>query len=242
MERAWQSGIQKILIPQVDLPLSNAAIHLAESDSRVYLAVGVHPNSAHSWHSNTVDDLMRFISHPKVVAIGEIGLDYYREHSTPDQQKDILASQLDLAAKFHKPVILHCRDAFDDLITILTEWVSQIKAGDKSMQAPFGVFHSFSGTPTQASAVVSLGFFLGINGVITYRNADTLRDSAVQVGLDHLLLETDAPFLAPVPHRGERNEPAYISLINSRLALLFSTSADLCAKMTYNNAVTLFKW
>lgn len=126
LERAWQSGIQRILIPGVDLVSSRRAITLAESDTRIFAAVGVHPNNGKAWDDNSMAELRDLAGHPRVCAIGEIGLDFYRKHTTPDFQRRILLEQLALASEFDKPVILHCREAFNELISILHAWLTEL--------------------------------------------------------------------------------------------------------------------
>jgi TatD DNase family protein len=242
LERAWQAGIQRILIPGVDLLSSRRAISLAESDARIFAAVGVHPNNGKDWNDNSIAELRDLAGHSRVCAIGEIGLDFYRDHTTPDLQRSILIDQLALAAEFDKPVILHCRDAFNDLISILHTWQTGLPDTTIHLRRNPGVFHSFTGDISQASEVVSSGFRLGINGSITFKNGIQTREIVKSVDPICLLLETDAPYITPVPHRGQRNEPAYISHTNRKLAECLSLSPEQCAKMTYNNACNLFNW
>jgi TatD DNase family protein len=242
LERAWQAGIRRILVPGLDIVSSRRAIALAERDARIFAAVGVHPNNGQDCNDASMAELRDLAGHPRVCAIGEIGLDFYRDHTTPVFQRNILLNQLALAAELDKPVILHCRDAFDDLIKILHNW--QAGLPDKAIhirQNP-GVFHSFSGDRSQASEVVSSGFRLGINGSITFKNAIQTREMVKCVDPTCFLLETDAPYITPVPNRGQRNEPAFIRHTNQKLAECLSLSAEQCAKMTYNSACNLFNW
>jgi TatD DNase family protein len=242
LDRAWQFGIQRLLIPAVDMASVSRSIAIADSDERIYLSVGIHPNSADNWNSKSLDELRTHIKHPRVCAIGEIGLDYYRDHTTPEIQKKILKEQLTVASEADKPVILHCRAAFEDLFSILTEWLEHLPSSAIHLKKHPGVFHSFGGDTWQANIAVQAGFYLGVNGSITFKNASAVRAVMQSTGIDHLLLETDAPFITPVPHRGKRNEPAYIYHTNQALSTLLNLTPDLCAKMTYNNACELFNW
>lgn len=241
LARAWQNGIQRLLVPALDIQSAHHSLALAESDERIFIAAGVHPNYADSWNATTMQALRQVVTHPRVRAIGEIGLDYYRNHASPEIQKKILLEQLSLAAEVKKPVILHCRNAFDELFVILKEWIGKLSQAPDIAQHP-GVLHSFGGDVQQARAAVEEGFFIGINGSITFKNAATIRDVARSVGIEYLLLETDAPYLTPVPFRGKRNEPAYTLYINDALAQMVNLVPDQCAKMTYNNACKVFNW
>jgi TatD DNase family protein len=242
IDRAWQVGIERLLIPAVELSSTNRSLAIAEIDERIFIAVGVHPNNAGSWNANTSISLQALCVNPRVKAIGEIGLDYYRKHSTPEAQKAILKEQLTLAAAVDKPVVLHCRAAFDDLFDILTAWQTQLPATSTQLIKHPGVFHSFGGDSLQAQKAIEMGFYLGINGSITFKNATATREMLQSVGIERLVLETDAPYITPVPYRGKRNEPAYIYYTNETLSQLVDLSPDQCAKMTYNNACELFNW
>ena len=242
LERAWQTGIQRLLIPALDLESSIRVTALAESDARIYSAVGVHPNSGQDWHDESINELRKIAAHPRVCAIGEIGLDFYRDHTTPDFQRKILIEQLTLAAELDKPVILHCREAFDELIGILRDWLVDLPDSAIHIRRYPGVFHSFTGDISQANEVLSYGFLIGINGSITFKNAGQYREMVKHVDPTRLLVETDAPYITPVPHRGQRNEPAFITHTNQMLAECLNLSADQCAKMTYNSACNLFNW
>jgi len=240
--RAWQVGIRHLLIPAIDLDSFPRTLPIAEGDDRIHLAVGIHPNSGVKWESGALDKLRKLAGHARVCAIGEIGLDYYRDHTPQETQKEMLKIQLELASEIGKPVILHCRAAFDDLFSILSEWLEHLPSSAVCLKRHPGVFHSFGGDEIQAARAVQAGFYLGVNGSITFKNADNTRSVMKSAGIDHLLLETDAPFITPVPHRGKRNEPAYIYHINETLSTLLNLSPELCAKMTYNNACELFNW
>jgi TatD DNase family protein len=199
--RAWENGVKKILLPGIDLTTSRQAVELANHHSNLFAAVGVHPNDGNTWDSHTLHELLNLCSHPKVVAIGEIGLDYYRQHTTPELQKEILLAQLDLARLVGKPVILHNRQSTYDLIQILAEWVSGLKASNHPLAARPGVVHSFQGDLAEANQFIDMNFYLGISGPLTYKNSQSFQNVVREISLDYILLETDAPFLSPHPHR-----------------------------------------
>ncbi|MBN2677674.1 MAG: TatD family hydrolase [Anaerolineaceae bacterium] len=242
LDRAWQADVQSILIPEVDVTSTSTAVNLSETDQRIHIAIGVHPNSANTWNNDTLSVLRRLSSNSRVCAIGEIGLDYYRDRSSPELQQDILLQQLALAAEVDNPVIIHCRNAFPALFAVLTEWLASLPASARHLRENPGVLHSFGGDAQQAISAVSAGFFLGINGSITFKNAVTLRSVVQAVGIDHLLLETDAPYITPAPHRGKRNEPSFVVYTNAMLAQMLNISPEHCARITYNNACKLFRW
>ncbi len=235
IERAAQVGVTRILNPGVDLESSRAAIRLAAEYEGVYAAVGVHPNS--SAGLETLDGLRSLAAEPKVVAIGEIGLDYYRDHSTPQQQRRIFEAQLELAAALELPVIIHNREASDDVLDVLESWTASLP--DSLRERP-GVLHSFSAPQGIAERALAIGFYLGFTGPITFKKAEDLRQVARRVSLDRILVETDGPFLTPVPYRGKRNEPAYIPHIVTALAALKQLTDEAMGQHTTENAERLF--
>lgn len=242
IERARAIGVQRILVPGLDIPSSRAALALAESHDLIYAAVGVHPNSARTWNSGSKVELKDLAAHPRVVAIGEIGLDYYWEKATPDEQKLALAPQLELAAELELPVILHNREAGHDLIPLMQAWRNGLLQGGNALAHRPGVFHSFSGSNTDAQDILSADFYLGFTGPLTFKNAPELREVARQLPLDRILIETDAPFLTPHPHRGKRNEPGMVRFTAEKLADLHGLTPDALADRTFANSVELFGW
>ena len=235
--RAWDSGLERILIPGIDLETSRDTIDIAESNQPIYAAIGVHPNSANKWDKRTIGYLDEMSSHPKVIAVGEIGLDYYRDWSPPALQKRIFKEQLNLAHHLDLPVVIHTRNANPnnrDCILETLEILSEVQVT--------GVLHSFSGNLVEAEQALDLGFFLGITGPVTFRNADELQKVVAAVPLDRLLIETDSPFMAPVPNRGKRNEPAYVTYIAEKIGEIHNLSLDVVAKITTANADRLFQW
>ena len=282
--RAAEAGVTRLIVPGLDLDNAPAVLALAERFPGVYAAVGVHPNSAAGWRDEWIDALRELAQHDKVVAIGEIGLDYYWDKTPPPTQHQALTAQLELAVELDLPVIIHNRDASEDVVRLLTA-VTQESNKEKrdaerrrektrrdaekessdsssaSLRAPRrfsaslssspgtwnlapslrGVLHSFSADWATAEAALGLGFYLGFTGPLTYKKADELRAIAARAPLDRVLIETDAPFLAPHPLRGKRNEPAHVRLVAERLAEVRGLSLEEVAAATTANALELFR-
>jgi TatD DNase family protein len=195
--------------------------------------VGIHPNSTANLPDDWLDQLRDYADHPKVIAIGEIGLDYYWQESPHAVQQEAFAAQLELAFDLALPVIIHNREASADVLRILAE--SSLREIEKA-----GVLHSFSGDWDTAVSAVNLGYFLGFTGPLTYKKNHDLREIAQHMPLDRILIETDAPFLPPEGQRGKRNEPAYVKLICEQLATIRGLSPDMMANITTENAACLF--
>jgi TatD DNase family protein len=242
LRRAWDGGITRILMPGIDLETSRQVITLSEKHPNLFAAIGVHPNDAVSWQKGSLDELKELAGHPKVVAIGEIGLDYYRDNTPQALQREALAAQLELAARLGKPIVVHNRQAFSDLWPLLKDWQAALeRSGNPLSQAP-GVLHSFEGTQAMALQAIERHFYIGIGGPVTFRNAAERQEVAKGIPLTHILLETDAPFLTPHPHRGQRNEPAYVIFIAEKIAQLRDQSLQFVAEATTQNANRLFAW
>jgi TatD DNase family protein len=242
LRRAWDGGITRILIPGIDLETSRQAIALSEKHPNLFAAVGVHPNDAVGWQAGSLAQLKELAQHPKVAAIGEIGLDYYRDNTPQALQREVLAAQLELAASLGKPVVIHNRQAFADLWPMLKDWQAALaQAGNPLSQVP-GVLHSFEGTQAMALQAIERNFYIGIGGPVTFRNAIERQEVAIALPLEHILLETDAPFLTPQPHRGQRNEPSYVIFIAEKIAQLRAQSLQVVAEATTQNANHLFAW
>jgi TatD DNase family protein len=241
LTRAGAADVERILAPGIDLASSRAAVDLAETHAPVYAAVGVHPNSALTWEPGTLDALRDLLEDDKVVAVGEMGLDYYRDRAPKSIQRRVFRDQLALAGEERLPVVLHVRNAspedracIADLLTILEEMRPTL------LEDRPGVVHSFSGNLDEALKLVELGFFIGITGPVTYPNADALRQVVANVPLEHLLIETDGPFLTPQPRRGQRNEPAYVAYVAEKIGETRRLSPKLVAEETTKNAKRLF--
>jgi TatD DNase family protein len=233
--RAVEAGVSRIVVPGTDAASSRAAVELAAAHPPVYAAAGIHPNNAAGFRENHLEAIEAAARADKVVAIGEIGLDYYREYTPHATQRSAFEAQLALAVDLKLPVIIHNRESSDDLLDILARWAHLLPS-------PPGVMHAFSAGPEMAERALELGFFLGLAGPITYKKADRLREVAACAPADRIVVETDAPYLTPHPHRGKRNEPAYVRHTAERLATVRNTTLKQIAKCTTANANALFGW
>jgi TatD DNase family protein len=227
------------------------ALEIAVEHPQVFVALGNHPNDARSWEKSTTIRLKKLSTHTKVRAIGEIGLDYYRDRTPREKQRQILLSQLSLAQELNLPVVLHMREAGDahdegectyDLLSILNDWVNGLSQENHPLTANPGVLHSYSGSLRTASEVTNLNFYIGVSGPVTFRNAKKQQSLIANLPLQSMLVETDAPFLTPHPYRGKRNEPANIGLVADKIAELHRTDMKRVAAITSANAAKLFKW
>ena len=226
--RAQQSGVERLIIIGYDLPSSERAVHLAEQSPALWATVGIHPHDATQCTPDTLARLHALSLHPRVVAIGEIGLDFYRDLSPREAQYEAFHAQLTLAQERGLPVVIHCREAYDPLLDVLEQY-PRVR----------GVLHCFSGTGAHAERGLALGYYLGIGGVVTFKNAESLRAIVQAMPHDRLLLETDAPYLAPHPYRGKRNEPAYLPLIAQSVASLWNLSLQELSALTEANVNAL---
>ena len=211
----------------------DVGIALAEQHNFIYAAIGLHPHEASLYDDALEQKLLRLAEHEKVIGWGEIGLDYYYDHSPREVQQIVFRRQLELALRVQLPVIIHTRDAEDDTIEILRDTYFA-KGGER------GIIHCFTGTQKLADAVLAMGFTISFSGVITFKNAAELRAVAQSVPLDKILVETDCPYLAPVPYRGKRNEPAFVIETAKQLAVLHSLSFEEIAQVTTDNFKRLF--
>jgi len=247
--RAQEAGLVAILNVGTDLASSRAAVALAEKYDFIYAAVGIHPHDAETVTPAVLDQLRALAHHPKVVAVGEIGLDYYRDLSPRPVQRRAFADQLALAAELHLPVVIHSREAHDDVLAALREWVGFPPGGGAEggrlppgggIEGGLGVLHSYSAGRERLEEVLNLGFSIGISGPVTFPKANHLRAVAAAVPLERLLVETDCPYLTPVPHRGKRNEPAYVRYVVEAIARVREVPAEAAAQATADNARRLF--
>ncbi len=242
ISRARDAGVLRLVNPGIDLQSSLAALQIADTHEEVFVACGVHPNDALTWNRDTLNELRKLVRHPKVVAIGEIGLDYYRDRAPKELQKRILSEQLALAADAGLPVVIHNRQATDDILELLTSWHSDLVSSGSPLAERAGVLHSFSGDAVAARKALEIKFMIGISGPITYRNAEDLRRIIAWLPLSALLIETDAPFLTPHPHRGERNEPAHVRWVAEKIAEIHDLPLQVVAEQTNANCQKLFNW
>lgn len=241
LSRAWKAGLIWILNPGIDLHSNHAAIELAKANpQKISAAVGIHPNFGQPWTADILPTLREQAQQPEVVAIGEIGLDYYRQHTPFNQQRLMLEAQLNLAEELNLPVVLHNRDSTEDILQILETWHRGLERKNHPLHTRPGVLHSFSADYDTALKVIEMNFYVGISGPVTFKNAVELKSIVRNLPLTSLLLETDAPYLTPHPYRGKRNEPSYIPLIAEEIARLQNSSPKHVAEVTYANAQRLF--
>lgn len=240
IRRAVDRGVNNIMVPGLDLATSYRAIALCDSFPNVYAAVGIHPNEANGWGTGALNEITSMANHPKVLAIGEIGLDFYRNYTPVDLQERALKDQLDLADTLRKPVILHCRAATPRLLAILNERITQ--HANEAAGTVTGVLHAFEGSLEEALLAVEYKFLIGIGGPVTYKNARDKQILAKELPLSSIVLETDAPFLTPHPFRGQRNEPARIFEIANKIAIIRGCTFDIISENTSRNADLLFGW
>ncbi len=258
IQRAHQAGVSRILIPALGLESSRRVTKLASSHPILYSAIGVHPTEAGKWDEESRDALVEIaqasadlsIDSGKIVAVGEIGLDYYWDSAPHDLQRKILGEQLAIASDLGLPVILHSRenadseqgDCAEDLLELLEVWTSNLGKTSNDLISMPGVLHSFSGSLDTARHAIAMNFCIGVTGPITYKNANRRREIIASLPLERLLIETDSPFQAPHPHRGDRNEPGYVTYIADKIAEIHMTTPDQVAKITSENAARLFGW
>lgn len=242
LARARSAGVTDVIVPGIDRATSAAAVALA-AQAGVWAAVGVHPNSAGEWDATAAGDFAALAGSPGVVAIGEIGLDYYWDKTPPGVQAQVFRAQLNLAAALRLPVIIHCREAMADTLAQVAAWrAAHLEYTQDSAYAHrLGVFHSYSGSVSEVAAVIAMGFYAGVTGPVTYKKADTLREVVRTAPLERLVVETDAPFLTPQPWRGQRNEPGYVRVVAEAVAAVRGEDFDLVAAATTKNAVELFR-
>jgi TatD DNase family protein len=240
IERAATAGIGTIVNVGTDLASSKAAVALAEAYPQVYAAVGVHPHDAKTLTGKMLKELRALASHPIVVAIGEIGLDFYRDLSPRDKQRQAFKQQLALASEVGKPVVIHDRDAHAEVMATLRRWAEDSRPPSAISHQPMGVLHCFSGDLAMAQEAIELGFYISIAGPVTFKNARRLRELVRQLPLEKLLVETDCPYLTPHPHRGKRNEPAYVKLVAQEVARIKGLSLEEVGRITSDNAQALF--
>ena len=224
-------GVSLVVNPGCDIASSRTAIALAEQYPFLYAAIGYHPENCGPWQESDLEIFREMARHPKVVAIGEIGLDYYWEENPPKEfQQQVFRAQMQLAKELDLPVIVHDREAHADSLAIVKEF-PEVK----------GVFHCYSGSVELAKELVKLGWMISFTGVLTYKNARKAVEVAEAIPLEHLMIETDSPYMAPVPHRGKRNDSGYVLHICEKLAELKGISTEECARITLENGKRFFR-
>ncbi|MGA9508897.1 MAG: TatD family hydrolase [Candidatus Sulfotelmatobacter sp.] len=239
--RAREAGVQTIVaIGNGDGPQDvDCGIRLAEKYDFIYATLGIHPHEARLADEAAYQNMERLARHPKVIAWGEIGLDYFYDHSPRDVQKTVFLRQMELGAAAKLPIVIHCRpseatdDAWDDCLTLMREHWPANGLG--------GILHCFTGNWSQAKSALDMGFMISFAGNLTFLKAQQIRDAALQVPLERMLIETDSPYLAPVPHRGKRNEPAFVKYTAQKLAELRGSTAEEIGRQTSSNFYKFFK-
>jgi TatD DNase family protein len=240
LENAEAAGVFKIINPAIDLESSRRIIDLADKNKQINVAVGVHPTNSLTWDHHTKENLTELLNSQCVVAIGEIGLDYYWEDAPPHIQRSVFLEQLQLAADNNLPVIIHNRDATADIMDILEDYVIRLRSTNPMLALKPGVLHSFSASISDALKAVENQFMIGITGPVTFKKAEELQHIVSEIPVNSLLVETDAPFLSPHPYRGKRNEPAYVRLVAEKIAAIKNLDVEQVATQTTINAEKLF--
>ncbi|BDQ01489.1 TatD family hydrolase [Ignavibacterium sp.] len=231
IKRAKENGVDYILVPATDIKTAEETLKLCDNYDFIYAAVGVHPHDTKDWDDSLLSKIEQLAKNPKVVAIGEIGLDYYYDFSPRTQQIKAFRSQIELALKLELPVIIHNRDSDEDMMEIISSYCS---TGLKAH------FHCFNASLNDAIEYMKMNHFISFTGNITFKKSDQLRNILKLIDLNHLLLETDSPFMTPVPHRGKRNEPAFVKLVAEKIAEVHNTPVEDISRITSLNAFRMF--
>lgn len=232
LERARAAGVQELLLIGYNLESSRSVVQLADPSRGIYAAAGIHPHDAETWGPETEAELRRLLAAPGVIALGEIGLDFYRDLSPREAQYPAFRAQLDLALELGTPIVIHTRESITPSLDVLEPYAR------RGLQ---GIMHCWSGTVEEAQRACDLGFLLGVGGVVTYKNPGNLVQVVAEIPLAQLVVETDSPYLPPVPYRGKRNEPSYLPLITGRIAEIKGIPVDEVCRTTRENARRLFR-
>lgn len=231
INRSAQNGVDYIIIPATDIKTAKEAIALSEKYEQIYATVGVHPHDTKDWNDSLIKEIEELTTHPKVVGIGEIGLDYYYDFSPKEQQIKAFKAQLDLSLKLELPVVIHNRDSDEDMMKIIQDYCG---TGLKAQ------FHCFNASLDDAIEFMRMNHFISFTGNITYKKSDSLREILKSINLNHLLLETDAPFMTPVPFRGKRNEPVNVKYVAQQVADVHKLSIEDVGRITSLNTFRFF--
>lgn len=226
------AGVDFVIVPATDIPTSYQTIELCEKYDFVYGTVGVHPHETKNWDDSFLTEIENLSKHKKIVGIGEIGLDYYYDFSPKEKQIQAFKSQINLALKLNLPIVVHNRESDEDIMQIIREFKSTpLKAQ----------FHCFNGSLENAKELIQMNHFISFVGNITFKKADALRNIVSNVNLNNVMIETDSPFMTPVPFRGKRNDPSNVKYIAQQIAELHNKSIEEIARITSNNAINFFK-
>lgn len=231
INKAKKSGVDIIINSGSNIKSSQRSSELSQKYDFIYATVGVHPHDTERTPENTIDILNGLLENPKIVAIGEIGLDYFRDFSQKESQKYWFKKQMDFIADVKYPVVIHSRDAHGDCLEMVKRYKDKVK----------GIFHCYAGSVEMAQELIKLGYMFSFGGVVTFTNAKSCHEVIRNIPIEYILLETDCPYLAPHPHRGERNDSSYMHLIARRIAELKNISIDEVAQKTSENAKRCFK-
>jgi TatD DNase family protein len=231
IERAKSSEVDYIIIPATDIGTAKQTLALADKYEMIYAQVGVHPHETKDWTNDNLKVIEELAQHPKVVAIGEIGLDYYYDFSPKEKQIEAFRAQIELALKLDLPVVVHNRESDEDIMQIVREYCSSGLRGQ---------FHCFNGSLSYARDLIGMKYFVSFTGNITFKKADLLRETLSNIRLHYIMLETDSPFMTPIPYRGKRNEPSYVKYIAQQIAELHKIPIEEVARITSINAFRLF--
>ena len=252
IQRAIEAGVTRMLVPGTTIETSRQAIELSETYEQVFAAVGIHPTDADDFPDDGLDELYKLAEHQKVVAIGEVGLDYYwvKDSEKQKRQKRLLSSQVQIAEALNKPLVIHLRQennavegpVFDDFFELIEPWIQKWRGQNHPLGLAPGTLHSFNGAAGLAAKGLERGFCLGVTGPVTYPKNEAHRQMIKNLPLSRLLIETDSPFLTPVPFRDKRNEPAFVCHIADKIAEIHSKSPAEIAEITTANAARLFAW
>ena len=231
LDRAKASEIKNIVVPGWNIASSKKAIALSENHPGIFAAVGFHPTEWQNVKAGDIAEIEQLALHSCVVAIGEIGLDFFHDGEHKNEQRELLLNMFEIADKVKKPIILHSRESIEELVFLLQNWKTR---------NCLGVMHSFEGNIQQAKDLIELGFMLGVGGPVTYKNSALKKAVFSEISEQAILLETDAPYLPPVPHRGERNEPGLLPLVSEELAILRNTDKKQLCEQIYKNSYKMF--
>lgn len=232
VERAHKAGVKEMLVIGFEPERWKAALELREHIPGVSIAAGLHPNSAKQFSTELIDQIAAEAQRPEVIAIGETGLDLYWDDAPLELQQKAFAAQIDLARQLDMPFIIHQRDAEAEVLDVLRQFPTPLN----------GVLHCFTADWHYAQSILDHGLHIGLGGAITFKSRTDLHQAATEMPLDRIVLETDSPFMAPVPHRGKRNEPAFVTIVAERLAELRKLETEQIAEATTRNAAQLFPY
>jgi len=241
LDRARDQGVAFVVTVGFDLESSRKAVALAHEHQNLKACVGVHPHGAGKADASLVQSLRELSEDDQVVALGEMGLDYYRDRSPRSAQRRVFREQLELAAEVGKPVVIHDREAHGDMMKMIREWSQNVSRSNGNLRPPLGVVHCYSGDSAMADELFGLGFLISVAGPVTYENARPLQELVGRLPLEKLLVETDCPFLSPHPFRGQRNEPARVRLVASKIAEIKDVPLEEVARVTTDNAGQVFR-